>query len=72
MGGQEELLAVPSSSTVQDLKTEAQRAFGRKCLRLTTANNRVLDYFDETLGEAKIQDGERLTAVILQPQLAAT
>ena len=48
-------------STVQDLKTKAQRAFGRKCLRLI-----------DPIEEAEIKDGECLNALVLQPQLAAT
>eukprot|EP00434_Breviolum_minutum_P016424 symbB.v1.2.014477.t1/scaffold1055.1/size140776/19 len=57
----EELLTLPSFSTVQDLKTKAQRAFGRKCLRLI-----------DPIEEAEIKDGECLNALVLQPQLAAT
>ena len=70
--GHAELLSLPPSSTVQDLKTTAQQAFGRKCLRLITAKNRVLADPDKTLEEAEIEDGECLTALVLQPQLAAT
>ena len=50
----------------------AQRAFGKKYLRLITAKNRVLIDPDTTLEEAQIEDGECLTALVLQPQLAAT
>ena len=57
----EELLTLPPFSTVQDLKTKAQRAFGRKCLRLI-----------DLIEEAEIKDGECLNALVLQPQLAAT
>ena len=70
--GHAELLSLLPSSTVQDLKTKAQRTFGRKCLRLITAKNRVLVDPDKTLEEAEIEDGECLTALVLQPQLAAT
>eukprot|EP00434_Breviolum_minutum_P033555 symbB.v1.2.029692.t1/scaffold3283.1/size59811/3 len=52
--------------------TKAQRAFGKKYLRLITAKNRVLVDFEQTLEEAEIEDGECLTALVLQPQLAAT
>ena len=72
LSGNPELHTLPPSSTVQDVMTKAQRAFGKKHLRLITAKNRPLVDLEQTLGEAKIQDGERLTAVILQPQLAAT
>ena len=57
----EELLSLPPFSTVQDLKTKAQRAFGRKCLRLI-----------DRIEEAEIKDGECLNALVLQPKLAAT
>jgi len=57
----EELLSLPPFSTVQDLKTKAQRAFGRKCVRLI-----------DLIEEAEIKDGECLNALVLQPQLAAT
>ena len=65
-------LPLPPSSTVQDVRTKAQRAFGKKHLRLITAENRVLVDFEQTLEEAEIEDGECLTALALQPQLAAT
>eukprot|EP00434_Breviolum_minutum_P028949 symbB.v1.2.025607.t1/scaffold2446.1/size186988/6 len=56
----------------RDNGTETQRAFGKKNLRLITAKNRVLVDFEQTLEEAEIEDGECLTALVLQPQLAAT
>ena len=70
--GHVELLSLMASSRVQDLKTAAQQAFGQRCLRLVTAKNRILVNPDETLEVAEIQDGECLTALVLQPQLAAT
>ena len=70
--GHTELLALPPSSTVQDVRTKTQQAFGKKYLRLITAKNRVLVDFERTLEEAEIEDGECLTALVLQPQLAAT
>ena len=70
--GHAEALALLPSATVQDLRTEAQQAFGKRHLRLITAKNRVLVHFEQTLEEAEIEDGERLTALVLQPQLAAT
>ena len=70
--GHTELLTALRSSTVQDVRTNAQQAFGKKHLRLITAKSRVLVDPDETLEEAEIEDGECLTALALQPQLAAT
>ena len=69
--GHAELLTLLPSSTVQDARTKAQRAFGKKYLRLITAKNRVLVDPDKTLEEAEIEDGDCLTALVLQPQLAA-
>ena len=43
--GHAELLTLPPSSTVQDLRTKAQQAFGKKYLKLITAKNRVLGPF---------------------------
>ena len=70
--GHAELLSLLPSAKMQDLRTKAQRAFGKKYLRLITAKNRVLVNFEQSLEEAEIQDGECLTALVLQPQLAAT
>ena len=70
--GHAELLTLLPSSTLQELKTVAQQAFGKMHLRLITAKNRVLVNFEQTLEEAEIEDGECLTALVLQPQLAAT
>ena len=50
--GHTELLTLLPSSTVQDVRTAAQRAFGRKHLRLITAKNRVLVDFEQTLERA--------------------
>jgi len=70
--GHAELLSLLPSSTVQDVRTKAKEAFGKKCLTLVTAKNQVLADPDKTLEEAEIQDGECLTALVLQPQLVAT
>ena len=68
LNGNPELLALPPSSTLHELRTAAQQAFGKKCLRLITAKNRLLVDFEQTLEEAEIEDGECLTALVLQPQ----
>ena len=69
--GRAKLLTLLPSSTVQDVRTMAERAFGKRYLRLITAKNRVLVDPDTTL-EAEIQYGECLRALVLQPQLAST
>ena len=70
--GHAELFTLLPSSTVQDLRTAAEQAFGKKHLRLITAKNRILADRDKTLEETQIEDGECLAAVVLQAQLAAT
>ena len=70
--GHAELLTLLPSSTLQELKTAAQQAFGKKYLKRITAKNQVLVNFEQTIEEAEIEDGECLTALVLQPQLAAT
>eukprot|EP00434_Breviolum_minutum_P018264 symbB.v1.2.016113.t1/scaffold1219.1/size131098/5 len=70
--GHAELLTLLPSSTVQDVQIKAKRAFGKKELRLITAKNRVLVDLEQTIEGAEIEDGECLTALVLQPQLAAT
>ena len=65
--GHAELLALLPSSTVQEVRKKTQQAFGKKYLKLITAKNRVLVNFDQTLEEAEIEDGECLTALVLQP-----
>ena len=70
--GHAELLPLRPSSTVQDMRIEAQRVFEKKYLRLVTAKNRVLVNFQQTLEEAEIEDAECLTALVQQPQLPAT
>ena len=70
--GHAEALSLLPSSTVRGLRTKAQQALRKKYLRLITAKNRVLVDFEQTLEEAEIEDGECLTALVLQPQLAAT
>ena len=70
--GCHEVLSVEPSSKVQDLQIAAQQTFGRRFLRLVTAKNRVLDNPEETIETAGLENGECLTLVVLQPQLAAT
>ena len=70
--GHAELLTLLPSSTVHDVRTKAQQAFRKKYLKLITAKNRVLVDFEQALEEAEIEDGECLTALVLQTQLAAT
>ena len=70
--GHSELLTLLPSSTLQDLKTAVQQAFGKRYFKLITAKNRVLVDFEQSLEEAEVEDGECLTALVLQPQLTAT
>ena len=50
----------------------AQRAFGQKHLRIITGEKRVLVNLEQTLEESQRKDGQCLTVLVLQPQLAAT
>ena len=70
--GHSELLTLLPSSTLQELKTAVQQAFGKRYFKLITAKNRVLVDFEQSLEEAEVEDGECLTALVLQPQLTAT
>ena len=70
--GHAEPLTLLPSSKVQVVNTMAQRAFGKKYIRLITSKDRVLVDPEQTLEEAEIEDGECITALVLQPQLAAT
>ena len=72
LNGHAEFLTLLPSSTVQDPRTKAQRAFGKKYLRRVAAKNRVLVDPNLTLEEAEIEDGECLTTLAFQPQLMAT
>ena len=65
-------LLLPQLSTVQDLQVLAQESFGRKFLKLVTAQNRALTKHMESLQSAGIQEGEHLTAVVQQPKVAST
>ena len=72
VNGHTELSSVLPSSTVKDLRTAAQLVFRQKCLRLISAKHRVLGCYEASLEASEIQDGECLTALLLQPQLSAT
>ena len=63
--GRAELLSLPPGSTVQDILTQTQEAFGNTWLQLVTAENRVLVDRQQRIEETKIEDGECLTAAIL-------
>ena len=67
-----ELRSLLPSSSVRVLRMAAQRAFGQKHLRIITGEKRVLANLEQTLEEAQIKDGECLTVLVLQPQLAAS
>ena len=51
--GDTELLTLLPSATVQDVRTKAEQAFGKKHLRLITAKNRVLDDPDKNLTRSR-------------------
>ena len=51
--GHAELFTLLPSSTVQDLKTKAERAFEKKYLRLITAKNQVLVHPDKNFRRSR-------------------
>ena len=70
--GRNASLSLPKSSKVEDLKTLALEALGQSFSRLLTADGRILTNPMEPLEAAGLQDGDWLTAVVGQAQLAAT
>ena len=67
-----ESLLLPQSSRIKDLRTEVQKAFQGRLVRLVTADGNLLDA-DKSLEAAGLRDGDVLTAILLEAkQLAAT
>ena len=64
-------LAILQSSKVGDLRILAQKSLEKTSLRLVTAEGRDLDPL-ESLQSAGLRDGDRLTAVVQMPKVAAT
>ena len=56
---------VPESYKVWDLKSLAQKSFGKGFLRLVTAHGEVLSELDKSLQAAGLQDEDHLTAMVL-------
>ena len=70
--GKRKILIIDESSKVGDLKILAQQAFGQGFLRLVTAAGFVLNDPAKSLQDARVQDGDHLTAVVQQAKLAST
>ena len=70
--GSGETLTLPDHSKVGDLKLLAQQTFGKGFLKLITVEGHVLTNLKESLQAAGVKDGERLTAVAQQVQVAAS
>ena len=66
-----EEFSIPQSSKVGDLKVLAQKSFQRGFLRLVAADHRALDP-TVSLQAAGLEDGDHLTAIVLEAKLAAT
>ena len=64
-------LAILQSSKVGDLRILAQKSLEKTSLWLVTAEGRDLDPL-ESLQSAGLRDGDRLTAVVQMPKVAAT
>ena len=63
---------VPESSKVGDLKSLAQKSFGKGFLKLVTTQGKVLSDPDKSLQAAGLQDEDHLTAIVQEGKLAAT
>ena len=70
--GSGETLRLPEHSKVGDLKLLAQKTFGQGFLKLVSADGRVLTNLTDSLQAAGLQDGEHLTAVAQEVQVAAS
>ena len=70
--GRSASLSVMQSCTVGDLKALARESLGQSFSRLVTADGRILTNPMESLEAAGLQDGDWLTAMVGQTQLAAT
>ena len=66
--GRREIVAVPQSGTVADLKIAAQQSLGQPFLRLAAPG--LLDPTD-SLRLSGLQDGDSVTAIAQQPKIAA-
>ena len=69
--GRCETVVVSQFGTVADLKLAAHRSFGQGFLRLAASDGCLLDLAD-SLELCGFQNGDSLTAVALQPKVAAT
>ena len=69
--GRSASLSIQRASTVGDLKMMVQESLGTLFLRLVTSAGRKLNP-SESLEAAGLQDGDQLTAVVVEPKLAAT
>ena len=65
-------LLIPQSSKVGDLKTLAQESLNKRFLRLMTAEGLILTDLMEPLEAAGLRDGDELTVIVVQANLAAT
>ena len=70
--GKRKSLTVDESSKVGDLRILAQQSFGQGFLKLVSATGRCLADPAETLLAAGIGEGDHVTAIVQQANLAAT
>ena len=70
--GRGERLLIPESSNVGNLRTLAQETFGQGFLKLVTAKGVVLTDATESLQAAGLEDGDHVTALAVEPILAAS
>ena len=69
--GCSEMFSIPQSSKVGDLRILAQKSFQRGFLELVVADHCTLNP-TVSLQDAGLEDGDHLTAIVLEAKLAAT
>ncbi|CAJ1335657.1 unnamed protein product [Effrenium voratum] len=69
--GRAEAISLPRAATVGDLKLAAQKALQRRFLRLAGPDGNLLDT-STSLQEAKLKDGDSITAAAQQAYLTAS
>eukprot|EP00438_Fugacium_kawagutii_P028819 Skav206505 [mRNA] locus=scaffold2251:29646:30946:- [translate_table: standard] len=70
--GRSETLSLPKSSTEGDLQIQAQQILGQRFLKLIAADGHIVANPEKTLQATGLEDGYHVTAVLLQPNVAAT
>ena len=70
--GRSQSWSLRQTSTVGHLRTRAEAFCGQRFLRLVTAEGRILTDPEDDLQVAGLKDGDTITAVRVEPKVAAT